>query len=77
MAGMEEQINEDGFFVIKGSLFEENSGKKKYNLWNYFKKINEYVVGEIASFKDNSQVTVNEDGEYIWKSQIEFSKEER
>ena len=38
------------------------------------KKINEYVVGEIASFKDNSQVTVNEDGDYIWKSQIEFSK---
>ena len=27
MSGMEEQINEDGFFVIKGSLFEKNSGK--------------------------------------------------
>ena len=74
MAGMEEQINEDGFFVIKGSLFEKNSGKKIQSFGITSKKINEYVVGEIASFKDNSQVTVNEDGEYIWKSQIEFSK---
>ena len=74
MAGMEEQINEDGFFVIKGSLFEKNSGKKIQSFGITSKKINEYVVGEIASFKDNSQVTVNEDGDYIWKSQIEFSK---
>ena len=28
MAGMDEQIIEDDFFVIKGKLFSENSGKK-------------------------------------------------
>ena len=49
MAGMEEQINEDGFFVIKGSLFE-NSGKNTI-IWNNFKKINEYVVGETSVSK--------------------------
>ena len=38
------------------------------------KKINEFEVGDIAILKDESFVTVNEDGEYIWKSQKEFSK---
>ena len=28
MSGMEAQIEEDGYFKIKGTLFEENSGKK-------------------------------------------------
>ena len=28
MSGMESQIEEDGYFKIKGKLFEDNSGKK-------------------------------------------------
>ena len=68
MSGMTEQIFEDGYFVVKGSLFEDNSGKKIETFGITSKNINEFVVGEIASFKDNSQVTVNEVGEYIWKS---------
>ena len=74
MAGMEEQINEDGFFLIKGNLFEYNTGKKIQSFGITSKNINEFAVNEIAVFKDNSQVTVNEDGVYIWKSQQEFSK---
>ncbi len=74
MAGMEEQINEDGFFFIKGNLFEYNTGKKIQSFGITSKNINEFAVNEIATFKDNSQVTVNEDGVYIWKSQQEFSK---
>ena len=74
MAGMEEQINEDGFFLIKGNLFEYNTGKKIQSFGITSKNINEFAVNEIATFKDNSQVTVNEDGLYIWKSQQEFSK---
>jgi len=74
MSGMTEQIFEDGYFVVKGSLFEDNSGKKIETFGITSKNINEFVVGEIASFKDNSQVTVNEVGEYIWKSEKEFTK---
>ena len=38
-------------------------------------KITEFItVGEIATFKDGSEVTVSEDGIYIWKSQNEFTK---
>ena len=56
-------------------MFENNSGKKIETFGITSKNINEFVVGEIASFKDNSQVTVNEVGEYIWKSEKEFTKE--
>ena len=28
MSGMDSQIEEDGYFKIKGKLFDENSGKK-------------------------------------------------
>ncbi len=74
MAGMEEQINKDDFFIIKGNLFESNTGKKIQSFGISSKKINEFEVGDIARFKDNSEVTVSADGEYIWKSQKEFSK---
>ena len=74
MAGMENQIKEGDFFIIKGKLFDSNSGKKIQSFGITSKKINEFAVGEIATLKDDSFVTVNEDGEYILKSEKEFSK---
>ena len=74
MAGMENQIKEGNFFIIKGKLFESNSGKKIQSFGITSKKINEFAVGEIAILKDESFVTVSEDGEYILKSVKEFSK---
>ena len=74
MAGMENQIKEENFFIIKGKLFDSNSGKKIQSFGITSKKINEFAVGEIATLKDDSFVTVNEDGEYILKSEKEFSK---
>ena len=74
MAGMENQIKEGDFFIIKGKLFDSNSGKKIQSFGITSKKINEFSVGEIAILKDDSFVTVNIDGEYILKSEKEFSK---
>ena len=74
MSGMESQIKENDYFVIKGKLFEDNSGKKIESFGITSKKINEFIVGEIATFKDDTQVTVNESGEYIWKSNNGFTK---
>ncbi len=74
MSGMESQIKENDYFVIKGKLFDHNSGKKIESFGITSKKINEFIVGEIATFKDDTQVTVNESGEYIWKSNNEFTK---
>ena len=74
MAGMEEQTKENDFFVIKGKLFDENSGKKIQSFGITSKNINEFNVGEIGILKDNSFVTVNEDGDYLLKSVKEFTK---
>ena len=74
MSGMESQIKENNYFVIKGKLFDDKSEKKIESFGITSKKINEFIVGEIATFKDDTQVTVNESGEYIWKSNNKFTK---
>ena len=74
MPGMDAQIEEGGYFKIKGNLFEENSGKKIQSFGITSKKINEFNVSEVAVFKDESEVTVDEDGNYEWRSKNEFKK---
>ena len=74
MPGMNAQIEEGGYFKIKGNLFEENSGKKIVSFGITSKKINEFNVSEVAVFKDESEVTVDEDGNYEWESKNEFKK---
>ena len=74
MSGMESQIEEDGYFKIKGKLFEINSGKKIESFGITSKKINEFNIGDVAIFKDESEVLLDEDGNYEWRSRTEFTK---
>ena len=74
MPGMNAQIEEGGYFKIKGNLFEEKSGKKIQSFGITSKKINEFNVSEVAVFKDESEVTVDEDGNYEWQSKEAFKK---
>ena len=74
MLGMEHQIQENNYYIIKGSIFKDNSGKKITSFGITSKKINEFALNEIAIFKDNSQVTIDEDGNYVWKSKTKFTK---
>ena len=74
MSGMESQIEEDGYYKIKGKLFEEKSGKKIESFGITSKKINEFDIGDVAVFKDESEVLLNEDGNYEWRSKTEFKK---
>ena len=74
MLGMEHQIQDNNYYIIKGSLFEDNSGKKITSFGITSKKINEFTLNEIAIFKDNSEVTIDEDGNYVWKSKTKFTK---
>ena len=74
MSGMESQIEEDGYFKIKGKLFEVNSGKKIESFGITSKKINEFNIGDVAIFKDESEVLLDEDGNYEWRSRTEFKK---
>ena len=74
MSGMEEQIKVEDYFIIQGKLFDDNSEKKIQTFGITSKKINEFNVGETAIFKNKNEVTVKENGEYILKSQKEFTK---
>ena len=74
MLGMEHQIQESNYYIIKGSIFEDNSGKKITSFGITSKKINEFSLDEKAIFKDNSEVTIDENGNYEWKSKTKFTK---
>ena len=74
MSGMENQIEEDGYFKIKGKLFEDKSRKKIQSFGITSKNINKYNIDEVAIFKDESEVLLDEDGNYEWRSKIEFKK---
>ncbi|MBD1148106.1 carbohydrate ABC transporter permease, partial [Pelagibacterales bacterium SAG-MED31] len=45
MSGMEKQIKENNYFLIKGKIFDENSGKTIQSFGITSKKINEFEVG--------------------------------
>jgi len=74
MSGMESQIQEKDYFIFKGKIFEKNPGKKIQSFGITSKKINEFQIGETAIFKDKSEVTIDENGNYLWKSLTEFTK---
>ena len=69
-----EQIKEDGLYIIKGNLFNNKEGKKVINFGITSKNINEFSVGTKAKLKDNSYITVYENGNYEWASENEFKK---
>ena len=72
--GMEAQIEEDGYFIIKDKVFEEGSKKIISRFGITSKNIDEFEVGEIAVFKDGSEISIDEEGNYIWRSKEKFTK---
>jgi len=69
------QIQENDNFIIKENIFD-NEGKKKITSFGITSKnINAFSVAETATLKDGSQITVFENGDYIWKSQSPFTIE--
>ena len=72
--GMEAQIEEDGYFIIKDRVFEEGSGKVISRFGITSKNIDEFMVGETAVFKDGSEISIDEQGNYFWRSKEEFTK---
>ena len=72
--GNESQIKEGGQFYIRGNLFGEDKGKQIFRFGVTSKNIDEFEVGDTAIFKDKTEITVFENGDYTWKSQEEFKK---
>ena len=56
MSGMTAQTQEGDYFIIKGKLFENNSGKKIQSFGITSKKINEFQIGETAIFKTKAKL---------------------
>ena len=69
----EAQILENDVYFIKGKLFEEIKGKKIISFGITSKNINGFLVNEIATLKDGSELKVSENGDYIWTSQKPFN----
>ena len=72
--GKDAQINEGNYYFIKSNLFDGGQEKEIFRFGVTSKNIDEYEVGETALFKDQTEITVFENGDYIWKSEEEFKK---
>tara|TARA_B100000965_G_scaffold23674_1_gene17760 strand:- start:224 stop:1363 length:1140 start_codon:yes stop_codon:yes gene_type:complete len=69
---MDSQIQENNIYVIKGNIFSINSKKKISSYGITSKNINQFLVRETAELKDGTNITVYENGDYIWESQNPF-----
>ncbi len=72
--GKDAQIKEGNYYFIKSNLFDGGQEKEIFRFGVTSKNIDEYEVGEIALFKDQTEITVFGNGDYIWKSKEEFKK---
>tara|TARA_Y100000590_G_scaffold408660_1_gene499948 strand:+ start:1001 stop:2143 length:1143 start_codon:yes stop_codon:yes gene_type:complete len=69
----ESQILENGNYIIKANIFNNYSkGKKIKSFGITSKNINEFLINEVATLKDGSNITLSENGDYIWSSQKPF-----
>ena len=69
-----DQVQEDGKFVIRGSVFGPDETSHK--VINYGTSINQpaqYAVGQTAEIRQGGEITVFENGEYEWVSDTEFT----
>ncbi len=72
--GKDAQIKEGDYYFIKSNLFDGGQEKEIFRFGVTSKNIDEYEVGETALFKDQTEITVFENGDYVWKSKEEFKK---
>ena len=72
--GKDAQIKEGNYYFIKSNLFDGGQEKEIFRFGVTSKNIDEYKVGETALFKDQTEITVFENGDYVWKSKVEFKK---
>ena len=67
-----DQQEEEGIFLIKGNLIEKNSGKKIISYGLTSKEMNKYSANETATLKNGTEFNINDNGEYVWKSEKPF-----
>ncbi len=70
IGGSDDQIEENGKFIIQGSFFKEGSGKKIIAFGNRSNEPDAYKVGKTIVHEDGATFTLNENGFYRWESPI-------
>ena len=74
LAGASVQIEKDGAYEIVGNLFGEEGTKG--SIVRFGLKVVEptrYSIGETAKFKNGSTLTLQENGDYAWRSEKPFA----
>ena len=72
--GSKKQIQENDLFLIKGSIFEDESNKKIISYGVTSKNINEFDIEQIGVFKDGTKIQLFENGNYTLTSLNKFKK---
>jgi alpha-glucoside transport system permease protein len=69
MKGAAEQVEQDGRFVVSGSLFEGEAAGGNVSAWgNRVQKPDAFKPGETATLDNGTTITVNADGSYVYSS---------
>lgn len=71
----EDQVEEDGVYVIRGSAFEASSGRVVQAFGVRATNPTEFQAGEVADLGDGVTMTINADGSYEMRSETPFEME--
>lgn len=71
----EDQVEEDGAYVIRGSAFEASSGRVVQAFGVRATNPTEFQAGEVADLGDGVTMTINADGSYEMRSETPFEME--
>lgn len=74
MGGADDQIQENGKYVIAGSLLDENSLLKIRAFGDRVKTPDAYKAGDTISYKDGATFSLAADGSYRWESPVSYEK---
>ncbi len=67
-----DQIQENGQFVIRGNILGEGSNEKIVHFGTSINSPAEFPAGSTAEMRIGGQITVEEDGSYVWTSPTAF-----
>jgi alpha-glucoside transport system permease protein len=72
--GSEDQVVENGRYVISGNLLEKNDAGRVLAFGNRVRTPDAYRAGETISLRDGARFTLNTDGRYRWESNEPYSR---
>ncbi len=69
----DQQVNQNGQFVIQGNLFDESSQSQISRWGTNSRSISDYAAGDTAELRKGGTVTVQTNGDYVMQSDEPFT----